>query len=112
MLAEFFKRREREQRRAKQEELEREAELRRAAARATSRASRPFVKRPAAASMQRSLTAEECLTRVNSALGTVHDMQPHDIRAFPLLNEVQRLMAQIREFVDLLPSAERTPWVL
>lgn len=39
-------------------------------------------------------------------------LNPNDIRAFPLLNESQRLIQRLREGITSLPTGDREAWTL
>ena len=56
--------------------------------------------------------AGECLGAVHNLLQQLRAMHPNDIRAFPLLNESQRLVAQLREGTKNLRAPDKDAWLL
>ncbi|GIL58216.1 hypothetical protein Vafri_13330 [Volvox africanus] len=56
------------------------------------------------------LTVSECLQQVEGGLQKLRSINPGDLQAFPLLNEVQRLVQQLKETTASLPPADREAW--
>ena len=58
------------------------------------------------------LSVQECLQSVNGLLEKLRAMSANDIHAFPVLNESQRLVQQLRDAVALQNPAEKDAWQL
>ncbi|GLI66814.1 hypothetical protein VaNZ11_010783 [Volvox africanus] len=56
------------------------------------------------------LTVSECLQQAQGGLQKLRSINPGDLQAFPLLNEVQRLVQQLKEATASLPPADREAW--
>lgn len=62
--------------------------------------------------VKKEMSTAECLTAVNTLLGRLRAMSPNDIRAFPLLNESQRLVQQLKDATKSLQAADKDAWLL
>ncbi|GLC52616.1 hypothetical protein PLESTB_000649500 [Pleodorina starrii] len=56
------------------------------------------------------LTVSECLQQAQGALQKLRTINPGDLQAFPLLNEIQRLVQQLKEATASLPPADKEAW--
>ncbi|GAX74531.1 hypothetical protein CEUSTIGMA_g1980.t1 [Chlamydomonas eustigma] len=61
---------------------------------------------------KRQLSTEECLASVRSLLEQLRQMNPNDVHAFPLLNESQRLVQQLRETPNAKQGPDKEAWLI
>ena len=61
--------------------------------------------------VRKQMSAAECLAAVNAVLAQLRAMPPNDIRAFPLLNEGQRLVQQLRDATTGVQATDRDAWL-
>ncbi len=62
--------------------------------------------------VRKQLSTEECLKAVSNLLDQLRTMNPNDVHAFPLLNESQRLVQQLRETPGVQQGPDKDAWLL
>ena len=61
--------------------------------------------------IKKDMSSSDCLAAVNTLLGQLRAMPPNDIRAFPLLNESQRLVQQLKDTTTGPQATDRDAWL-